>query len=418
MQSSKRNMERMAEVVPDTNEQSFQHFLSNSFWNPQAVMAQVAQDTDALLGGSDNSALYIDESCFKKQGKKSVGVARQWNGRLGKVDNSQCGVFAALGKGDRVGIVDARLYLPQEWTDHAERCEKAQVPLERRQHKSKLDIALEMVFHARSQGLRFSWVGVDSFYGQAPHLLRGLDRAGEIFVADVHSDQRIYQSDPNPYIPTSDHHKGRKRSKLQTDQPSIQVAHWAKQQPASAWKRKTLRDTSQGKLMIEVLCERVWLWDKKERHAHEWHLIVRRELNSPETIKYSLSNADANISTLKLARMQAQRFWIERAFQDAKSNSGMADYQARNWYAWHRHIALVMLAMQFMLSQRLHMKDDVPLLSCRDIQELLAITLPNRQLSEDDVAMIIEARHRKRQLAIESAARCQKEKIKSKKMNE
>ena len=121
MQSSKRNMERMAEVVIGSDEQVLQHFLSNSPWDEQAVMDQVAQDTNALLGGREGTALYIDETAIKKQGKHSVGVARQWNGRLGKVDNSQVGVFAALGRGDRVNLVDARLYLPQEWTQDKKR---------------------------------------------------------------------------------------------------------------------------------------------------------------------------------------------------------------------------------------------------------------------------------------------------------
>ncbi|NOZ53156.1 MAG: transposase [Gammaproteobacteria bacterium] len=102
-------MERMAEVVAGRDEQVLQHFLSNAPWDEQAVMDQVAVETDALLGGSAGSALYIDESAIKKQGKHSVGVARQWNARLGKVDNSQVGVFAALGRGDRVNLIDARL---------------------------------------------------------------------------------------------------------------------------------------------------------------------------------------------------------------------------------------------------------------------------------------------------------------------
>ncbi len=97
-------MERMAEVVPQSDEQSLQHFLSNSPWDERAVMEHVAHDLDQWLGSSEKSALYIDESSFKKQGKKSVGVARQWNGRLGKVDNSQVGVLARWGS-SRLSVV-------------------------------------------------------------------------------------------------------------------------------------------------------------------------------------------------------------------------------------------------------------------------------------------------------------------------
>ena len=129
-------------------------------------------------------------------------------------------------------------------------------------------------------------------------------------------------------------------------------------------------------LVVEVLHRRVWLWDKKSPAAQCWHLIVRREINSPGTVKYSLSNAPEPTDVLKLVQMQAQRFWIERAFQDAKSHIGMAQYQARQWQSWHRHMALVMMAMQFMLQTRIEQTDVHPLLSCYDIQILLATTLP------------------------------------------
>lgn len=148
-----------------------------------------------------------------------------------------------------------------------------------------------------------------------------------------------------------------------------------------------------------------WLWDKHSPTAHCWHLIVRRELNSPGTLKFSLSNASAKTSMTKLAQMQAQRFWIERAFQDAKSHIGMAQYQARQWPSWHRHMALVMMAMLFMLQARLKHIDTHPLLSCYDIQILLATTLPDRRSSQEEVMRQLRTRHEKRQALIEAANR-------------
>jgi SRSO17 transposase len=107
----------------------------------------------------------------------------------------------------------------------------------------------------------------------------------------------------------------------------------------------------------------------------------------------------------KLAQMQAQRFWIERAFQDAKSHIGMAQYQARQWPSWHRHMALVMMAMLFMLQARLKHIDTHPLLSCYDIQILLATTLPDRRSSQEEVMRQLRTRHEKRQALIEAANR-------------
>ena len=130
-------MERMAERVPDTDEQSLQHFLSNSPWDERPVVDQVAQNADAIFRRHRDTALYIDETGFVKKGTKSVGVHRQWIGQLGKVENSQCGVFAALGRRDRVTPIDFRLYLPQSWTNDKERCLAAGVPGEKIVFKRK-----------------------------------------------------------------------------------------------------------------------------------------------------------------------------------------------------------------------------------------------------------------------------------------
>jgi hypothetical protein len=146
---------------------------------------------------------------------------------------------------------------------------------------------------------------------------------------------------------------------------------------------------------------------KRPQPISQWHLIVRREIDSPETIKYTLSNAPEPMPTHRLARMQAQRFWVERALQDGKSESGLADYQARKWSSWHHHMALVMMAMLFMLEERILQKDTHPLLSCSDIESLLRAFLPRRDVAHGEVVRQMEKRHRKRQAAIESQYRKQ-----------
>jgi len=401
MQSEKRNMERMVEAVPDSDYQVLQNFLTHSSWDYRPVMDRVARNADALLGGESGTGLYLDESAFAKKGDQSVGVARQWNGRLGKQDNCQVGVFGALGRGDRVSLIDARLYLPKEWTEDPRRCERAAVPRVEQIHRTKLELAQEIIRHARASGMRFEWVGMDGAYGHSLELLQSVQGQGETFIADIHSDQHIYPTDPVPYLPPQ--HLGRPRIYYKSDAQPIEVRKWVKKQPASLWRRKTLRHTTKGDLVVEVLHQRVWLWDKHGHNAHCWHLIVRRELNSPGTLKYSLCNAPAQTSVRKLAQMQAQRFWIERAFQDAKSHIGMAQYQARQWPSWHRHMALVMMAMLFMLQERLEHSDTHPLLSCYDIQILLATTLPDRRTSQEEVLRQMDLRHQQRRALIEAA---------------
>lgn len=396
-------MERMVEAVPDSDYQVLQNFLTHSSWDYRPVMDRVARNADTLVGGEIGTGLYIDESAFAKKGDQSVGVARQWNGRLGKQDNCQVGVFGALGRGDRVSLIDARLYLPKEWTDDPPRCERADVPRAQQVHRTKPELALQIVQHARKTGVRFEWVGVDGAYGQSLEFLHSLQIQGETFLAEIHSDRHIYLTDPAPYLPPQG--LGRTRVRYHSDARPIEVRKWVKKQPASRWRKRTLRNATKGDLVVEVLHQRVWLWDKYSPTAHCWHLIIRREADSSGTLKYCLSNAPERTSVRKLARMQAQRFWIERAFQDAKSHIGMAQYQARQWPSWHRHMALVMMAMLFMLQERLEHHVTHPLLSCYDIQILLATTLPDRRASHEEVLRQMQIRHQQRQASIDSANR-------------
>ena len=407
MQAQRKNMERMEEHVVEADDQRLQHMLTESPWDHRAVLDQVALEADQWLGGTADSCLLIDESGLAKKGTHSVGVQRQWCGRQGKVDNCQVGVFAALGKGLLSTLIDERLYLPQEWVSSPARCRKAGIPEAERKYQSKSALALQMVRHQRALGVRYAWVGADGGYGKEPAFLRGLVALGETFVVDVHKDQQIYLDDPRPAVPKTTNTRGRPWTRRQAQTERIRVDQWARAQPEASWQCVTLRDSSKGKLRVQVLHQRVWLWDGKEAQAHQWHLIVRREIDSPETIKYTLSNAPAEIPTHRLAHMQAQRFWVERALQDGKSESGLADYQARKWRSWHHHMTLVMMAMLFMLEERILQKDEHPLLSCSDIESLLRAFLPRRDVTHDEILRQMEKRHRKRQAAIEGRYRKQ-----------
>ena len=130
-----------------------------------------ARDADELIGDRSDAALILDESGFAKQGKMSVGASRQYLGRLGKVDNGQVAVFGILAKGRFATAIDTRLYLPKEWTDDAERCDKAGIPQSERVFKTKNQLALEIVEQARRNGVRFGWVGADAGYGSGPDFL-------------------------------------------------------------------------------------------------------------------------------------------------------------------------------------------------------------------------------------------------------
>ena len=170
---SKRNMSQMAIEVTDINEQALSHFTSNSPWDDDHLTEQIGQDAVALIGSE--GALILDESGCPKQGDKSVGVARQYCGRLGKVDNCQVGVFVAYAKAGQTSLIDKRLYLPQEWIDDPERCRQAGVPEEEIVFRKKSDLGLEIILQARKNQIPFEFVGMDAHYGQQPWFLSRLE---------------------------------------------------------------------------------------------------------------------------------------------------------------------------------------------------------------------------------------------------
>jgi SRSO17 transposase len=401
VQATKKNMERMAEAVPDSNDQALQNFLTNSPWDEQLVVEQVAHDANELLGGHENSCLLLDESGMPKKGDKSVGVSRQWCGQLGKTDNCQVGVYSILCHGENYAPISFRLFLPQSWVDDKDRCKEAGIPDESVEFFTKPELAIQLVIEARMHGVEFEWISTDSLYGKNPAFLRMLDQMYEIFMADVAKNQRIYLEDPDPVVPPPNSKRGPDPSKLKAQCEPIRVDKWAEQQPATRWKKTRVRDTTKGKLWVKILHQRVWLWDGEEAKAHCWHLIVRRDPNGD--IKYSLSNAPASTSYRRLSYMQAQRYWIERNFQEAKNQCGMGEYQARKWRSWHHHMAMVLMAMLFMLEQRMLFKNDYPLLSCFDIVCILNILLPRRATTLEEVIRQLEERHRRRQASIDYA---------------
>jgi len=394
-------MERMTEAVADSEWQSMQHFLSNSPWEHQPVQDQIARDCDRLIGGSPDTGLIFDETGIPKKGKMSVGVARQWCGRLGKTDNCQTAVFGALSMGPHVALIDERLYLPEEWTKDKKRRKKAGVP-DDIEFKTKSQLAHEMVRNARARRIRFTWLGFDGGYGKEPAFLNALEDDGEVFMADVHKDQSIYLDDPAPHVPEKKG-RGRTPTQLVAAAPSMRVDKWIAEQPEEAWQRIAFRESTKGRLQADFLIQRVWTWNKSESKGRLRHLIVRREIGAKEEIKYSLSNAPEETTIERLAFMQGQRYFVERAFQDAKSNAGLDHYQVRGWQAWHHHMTMVMLAMLFMLETRLTNKKAYPLMSCGDIEELLSHFLPRKDITEEEVLRQMETRHRQRQAAIDFA---------------
>jgi SRSO17 transposase len=199
----KHNIERLTERIPSSSYHQLQHFISDSKWEHKPVLQDAGRDISRLLAQQGGACgLTIDEEGHLKKGKESVGGARQYLGSIGKVDNGQVSVFAALNQGEDVAMVNVKLFLPQHWCEDSKRCEKVGIPLDERLYKTKWELALEMI--DEMEGLvNYDGVNADGFYGNAQGFGAGLAGRKKFFVLDIHQDQGVYEQPPSPYVPLS-----------------------------------------------------------------------------------------------------------------------------------------------------------------------------------------------------------------------
>ena len=372
----RKNIERIGEEVAEVDYQSVHNFVSESQWDYRALVDQVAKDANILLGGNAESMLLLDETSFLKKGSHSVGVTRQYCGCSGKIENGQVAVLGALGCGQDVTLVDYRLYLPESWTSDEARLNRAKVPEDEREFHTKPELALKIVETAVANKLQFGWVGMDSLYGANKQLLKALEDKQLQYLADVRSNQKFSFQDPDGLV-----HEERV-DKI-----------WRDYAPSLAQKvsfRNATKGTLKAQVLVIALCD-------KDGLANGRSLVI--SCDGAGAIKYSLTNAQG--SARELCYRQHQRYWIERAIQEAKSEVGMAQYQVRGWFGWHQHIAMVTLAMLFALQQKLAYRDCVPLLSTHDIVELISYYLPSKKNSEQEIFKQMAIRHTARLKSIE-----------------
>jgi SRSO17 transposase len=397
-QAEKRNIEKMCEAVTPSTMQNLHHFVSESPWDWEPVIERIGKDLDQLFRKRpERTGLLIDESGWRKAGKQSVGVARQYLGSLGKVDNGQVAVFASLVQGERVGILNTRLYLPESWTTDRKRCEKAGIPKAKRTFQTKPALALEMVRAARKQGIRYQWVGGDGLYGHDSKFRYALDDDGDHYVLDVHEDETVYWDDPHPYLPEKTSNRGRPPTRYRVDVTGTTAKAVTQRLTDAGFKAYCFRQGTKGGIWRKVAVVDVFTWNGEEATARHECLIISTNLDGTER-KYSLTNDRCHRYCWEdLLYQQMQRFWVEQSLKDAKSEVGMAEYHVRTWRAWHHHLTLTMLALLFMLQQKAQHQEETPLLSCADIRFILAQTLPHRVVSKEDVLDVIMQRHQRRQ---------------------
>lgn len=390
-----RNIERMNEKVGG-NYQSQQHFITNSPWSAVDAMKIVAKKTNKLLGSVKEQGLMIDESSNKKSGMDSVGVSRQHNGNLGKIENSQTGVYAALAREEKVGLVNSRLFLPEVWAKDAARCKAAGVPKEAIVYKTKQQLAVDMIDELDQDGIQYGWIGADGFYGVSSEFRQELDKRNKKYILDIHRNQHFYFEKPVIEIKHKTNKEGEQRILYKTKIKAESIEKYQKELSETDYRKTYIRKGTKGWIVADVHAVTIWTWDKQSAEASEKTLIISKKKESNE-LKYAISNFLLKEKTIsELALMHGQRHWIERAFRDEKNELGLAEYQIRQYKAWYHHQALVMMAMVFVLEKRIKLKNELPLLSTNDVRLNLIALLSKQGVTIDQEITNMTVRHNQR----------------------
>lgn len=402
---TERNFANIARRVvdPDDDGQNLQQFMSDSPWSAWEVLQQVQAEIALTSELQKDTVLILDESAEEKASNKSAGAGRQHNGRLGKVEMSQVGIFLALANETVWTWVDGQLYLPKHWfTPEMEKeRQRLGIPSDR-QFATKTELGWRMIQQAKANGLSFEALLCDDLYGRSGWLRRQLDGANILYMADIPQDTQVYLSKPQLGVPSSQPRKvGRRptRKQVLNEIKPVEVRQVARF-PDTIFERFLVRSTERGQLKEPFAMRRVWTI-RYGLLAEEW-LVIRQE--GKNRYNYALSNAPKDTSKKRLAWLKCMRYFIERANQDAKSQAGWDEFQAQKYRAWEHHLALTVLATWFVAQIKLEWAqsyardpklasqlevDLLPALSVANVRELLQATLPLKQLSPQQAIRLV-----------------------------
>ena len=305
--------EQLGEATPD----GVQHLLSRADWDADAVRDELARYVAESLGVADG-VLVVDETGFLKKGAKSCGVARQYSGTAGRIENCQVGVFLAYAGAKGHALVDRALYLPRAWTDDRDRCGEAGVP-EDTGFATKIALAKRMVERAVTLGLAAKWVAADAVYGSDYSFRAGLESLGLGYVVGVRTDFRVWAG-----------------------LRQVRVRELLAGVPAKAWKRVSCGQGSKGPRRYDWAL--VSLNCPEPETARRW-LLIRRSVSDPAEVAYFACGGPPDTTLEELARIAGMRWCVEECFELAKGDCGLDEYEVRSWKGWHRHATLSLFAL-------------------------------------------------------------------------
>jgi SRSO17 transposase len=312
----------------------------------------------------------IDGSGFVKHGMQSVGVHRQWCGRLGKKENCQVGVFLVGVTPAGSVLLDHQLYLPETWAADAQRRRKTRVPPEVI-FQTKPQIAAALV--ARSS-VHFDWITADEEFGRDGDFLDALEARQQRYLVEVPANTTVWPNKPLRETP---------------DELVWPVSQLAETIPAKAWQVIQLREGAKGPLAFEFARLRVWSVRHRRAGPPIW-LLFRRSLEPVPEVKYYFSNATTDVPLETMALVTGSRWRVEEFFEDAKGQLGMGHYEARSWTSWHHHMSLVALAHLYVVQTRRDLNRRIPDLTLDMAMRLLRAALSRPHLTLEEAGKLVD----------------------------
>jgi SRSO17 transposase len=325
----------------ELDRKTMQNFIGQSKWNDMPLRAELTSQIANQLGEA-NGIIILDPSAFVKSGKDSVGVARQWCGRLGKVDNCQLGLYLAYASSKGHALVDGEIYLPKEWTDDKLRMKKAGVPKNKQNYKTRHVTFLELLAR-HGKDLPHQWLTGDDEMGRPIGFRRILHSLGEQYMLAVPRNTKINVVESNA--------SETEKSQRKDARSSIQISKWVSEQTEDKWVKIDVRDTEKGPLIVELMkCQVETGYRSKAGIAKEVAIAIRYIDRDQSVIKqdYYLSNAGLTTTESEFARVAKAEHRIEECFDRGKGEAGMADYEVRNWTGWHHHQTMSLIASWFL----------------------------------------------------------------------
>jgi SRSO17 transposase len=313
----RKNGWQMAERLGDANPFAVQHLLGRAVWDADAVRDELVGYLSEHLGDPDG-VLIVDETGFLKKGTRSAGVARQYSGAAGRIENCQIGVFLGYATKHGSALLDRELYLPKEWANDAVRRKAAHVPAEVA-FATKIVLARRMIERAVAAGVPAKWVTADAVYGSDYNFRIALENQGLGYVVAVRSDFAVWT--------------GGRQMRAKTVLADV---------PADAWRRLSCGDGSKGPRLYDWALLRT---NSPEPKVYARWLLIRRSLANPNEVAYFACGGPSATTFEELVAVAGRRWTIEEDFELGKGDCGLDEYEVRNWDGWYRHVTLGLWAL-------------------------------------------------------------------------